>query len=190
MERRHFMAMTGLTLTAVAHQWLLDPARVAASVLGKRVDHAVVADLERVADARRRLDDALGGGSLLPATREDLRLVVALLKNSSYTQEVGQRLHAVAAEFARIAGWLAFDTNRPALAQRYFLAGLRSAHVSGDRALGASILGCMSVQAAFSENPRDAVVLTEFALHGARELTPRGRGDDVCPAGPRRRLRW
>ncbi|MGH3907746.1 MAG: hypothetical protein ACRDTE_26740, partial [Pseudonocardiaceae bacterium] len=36
MERRHFMAMTGLTLTAVAHQWLLDPARVAASVLGKR----------------------------------------------------------------------------------------------------------------------------------------------------------
>ncbi|MGH3921891.1 MAG: hypothetical protein ACRDTT_03270, partial [Pseudonocardiaceae bacterium] len=75
MERRHFMAMTGLTLTAVAHQWLFDPARVAASVLGKRVDHAVVDDLERVAEARRRLDDALGGGSLLPATREDLRLV-------------------------------------------------------------------------------------------------------------------
>ncbi|MGH3921488.1 MAG: hypothetical protein ACRDTT_01205 [Pseudonocardiaceae bacterium] len=24
MERRHFMAMTGLTLTAVAHQWLFD----------------------------------------------------------------------------------------------------------------------------------------------------------------------
>ncbi|MGH3904601.1 MAG: hypothetical protein ACRDTE_10475, partial [Pseudonocardiaceae bacterium] len=141
-------------------------------VLGKRVDHAVVDDLERVADARRRLDDALGGGSLLPATREDLRLVVALLKNSSYTQEVGRRLHAVAAEFARIAGWLAFDTNQPALAQRYFMAALRSAHVSGDRALGASILSCMSVQAAFSDSPRDAVVLTESALNGARELTP------------------
>jgi hypothetical protein len=172
MERRHFMAMTGLTLTAVAHQWLLDPARVAASVLGKRVDHAVVDDLERVADARRRLDDALGGGSLLPSTREDLRLVVALLRNSSYTEEVGRRLYAVAAEFGRLAGWLAFETNQPALAQRYFLAALRAAHVSGDRAVGANVLGHMSVQAKFSDTPQDAVLLAESALNGARELTP------------------
>ncbi len=172
MERRHFMAMTGLTPTAVAHQWLLDPARVAASVLGTRIDHTVVDDLERVAQARRHLDDALGGGSLLPATREDLRLVVALLKNSSYNDDVGQRLHAVAAEFARLTGWLAFETNQPALAQRYFLAALRAAHTSGDRAIGANILGYMSVQAAFSDKPSDAVVLTEFALNGARKLTP------------------
>ena len=170
MERRHFMAMTGLVLTAVAHQWLLDPSRVAASVLGKRVDHAVVDDLERMAEARRRLDDALGGGSLLPATREDMRLIVALLKNSSYTEEVGRRLYAVAAEFGRIAGWLAFETNQPALAQRYFMAALRSAHVSGDRAVGANVLGYMSIRAAFSDTPKDAVVLTESALNGAREL--------------------
>ncbi|MGH3797155.1 MAG: hypothetical protein ACRDSP_19965 [Pseudonocardiaceae bacterium] len=172
MERRHFMAMTGLTLTAVAHQWLFDPARVAASVLGSRADHAVVDDLERVAEARRRLDDALGGGSLLPAVREDLRLVVALLNNSSYTEEVGRRLYAVAAEFGRLAGWLAYDSNEPALAQRYFLAALRAAHLSGDRAIGANILGFMSIQAAFSDNPRDGVVLAESALNSARELTP------------------
>jgi hypothetical protein len=172
MERRHFMAMTGLSLTAVAHQWLLDPARVAASVLGTRTDHAVVDDLERVAEARRRLDDALGGGSLLPGVREDLRLVVALLKNSSYTEDVGQRLHAVAAEFARLAGWLAYDTGQPALAQRYFMAALRSAHVSGDRGVGANILGFMSVQAVNSDSPRDAVVLAESGLNGARGFTP------------------
>jgi hypothetical protein len=172
MERRHFMAMTGLTLTAVAHQWLFDPARVAASVLGKRVDHAVVDDLERVVEARRRLDDALGGGSLLPSTREDLRLVVALLRNSAYTEEVGKRLYAVAAEFGRLAGWLACETNQQALAQRYFMAALRAAHLSGDRALGANILGFMSTQAVRSHSPKDAVVLTESALSGAHELTP------------------
>jgi len=176
MERRHFLAMTGLTLTAVAHQWLLDPTRVAASVLGKRVDHPVVDDLERVAKARRRLDDTLGGGSLLPATREDLRLVVALLKNSSYTEEVGKRLYAVAAEFGRLAGWLAFETNQPALAQRYFMAALRAAHASTDRAIGANILGFMSIQAANSSSPRDAVLLSESALQGARELTPAVEG--------------
>jgi hypothetical protein len=184
MERRHFMAMTGLTLTAVAHQWLFDPARVAASVLGKRVDHAVVDDLERVVEVRRRLDDALGGGSLLPATREDLRLVVALLKNSSYTEDVGRRLYAVAAEFSRLAGWLAFDTNQHALAQRYFMAALRAAHVSGDRGIGANILGFMSTQAVRSGNPRDAVVLTESALSGTRELTP------LVEASIHARLAW
>lgn len=172
MERREFLALTGLTLTSVAHQWLFDPARVAASVLGKRVDDAVVDDLQRVAHARRRLDDALGGGTLLPSVREDLRLVVALLRNASYSQKVGQRLYGVAAEFARLAGWLACDCNTPALAQRYFAAGLRAAHLSGDRAVGANILGFMSVQAGRSLHPADAVALAESGLMAEGQLTP------------------
>jgi len=172
MERRHFIALTGLTLTAVAHQWLFDPARVAASVLGKRVDHALVDDLERVVEARRRMDDALGGGTLLPAIREDLRLVVTMLDNAAYTEEVGKRLHAVAAEFGRLAGWLAYDSEQPAIAQRYFLSALRAAHTSGDRAIGANILGFMSIQATRSPKPTDAVILAESALKAERELTP------------------
>lgn len=172
MERRHFLALTGLPLTAVAHQWPFDPARVSASVLGKRVDHALVDDLERVVQARRRMDDALGGGTLLPAVREDLRLVVAMLGNAAYTEDVGKRLHAVAAEFGRFAGWLAYDSVQPAVAQRYFLAALRAAHVSGDRAIGANVLSSMSVQARQSNNPADAVTLIESALRAERELTP------------------
>jgi tetratricopeptide (TPR) repeat protein len=171
MERRFFMALTGLPLTAVAQQWLLDPARVAASVLGMRVDHAVVDDLERVADVRRRLDDAVSGPDLLSATLGDLRLVLALLRNCAYTEDVGQRLYALAAEFSRIAGWLAFQSQQHAQAQRYFLAALRAAHLSGDRAMGANVLGFMSIQAAFSAAPKDAVLLAESALNGARELT-------------------
>ncbi|MCA1704822.1 MAG: hypothetical protein LC808_16775 [Actinobacteria bacterium] len=50
MERRQFMAMTGLTRTSVAHQWLFDPAHVAASVLGKWADHARAGRSERVVD--------------------------------------------------------------------------------------------------------------------------------------------
>ncbi len=38
VERRHFLALTGLTLTAVAHQWLFDPARVAASAAVREFD--------------------------------------------------------------------------------------------------------------------------------------------------------
>jgi hypothetical protein len=171
MDRRHFAVLTGTGLTVFAHDWLLDPARVAASVQGKRVDHAVVDDLERVAGARRRLNDAIGGGTVFPAVREDLRLVTEMLDNASYTEAVGKRLYGVAAEFARLAGWLAYDSNQEALAQRYFMAGLRAAHSSGDRALGANILGFMSIQARYRD-PRDAVRMAESALSQAKDLTP------------------
>ncbi|MGH3996702.1 MAG: hypothetical protein ACRDTJ_04485, partial [Pseudonocardiaceae bacterium] len=171
MDRRHFVILTGTGLTAFAHDWMLDPARVAAAVAGTRVDHAVADDLERVADARRRLDDVIGGDTVLRTVREDLRLVTEILDNARYTDEVGSRLYAVAAEFARIAGLRAFDNNDHALAQRYYIAGLRAAHSSSDRAIGANILTCMCRQA-MDHDPRDGVRLAESALAGAKDLTP------------------
>ncbi len=172
MDRRHFVVLTGTGLTTFAHDWMFDPQRVAASVQGTRVDHTVVDDLERVADARRRLDDVLGGDTVFRAVREDLRLVTEILDNARYTDEVGQRLYAMAAEFSRIAGLRAYDNNDQALAQRYFIAGLRAAHSSGDRAVGANILSFMSNQARYRGDPRDAVRLAESALAGAKDLTP------------------
>jgi hypothetical protein len=171
MDRRHFVVMTGAALTAFIDDWLVDPEKVAASIQGKRIDDTVVDDLERVAAAQRRLNDALGGGTVFRAVREELRLVTGMLNNANYTEKTGRRLYAVAAEFARLAGWLAFDSNYEALAQRYFMAGLRAAHSSGDRALGANILSFMSIQARYHD-PRDAVRMTEAALSRTNDLTP------------------
>jgi tetratricopeptide (TPR) repeat protein len=172
MQRRHFFALTGLSLTTVAYQWLRDPGRVVASLAGSRVDQALVDDFDLLTEARRRMDDTIGGGNLLTSVREDLRLVLALLNNAAYTEDIGRRLHAVAAELGRLAGWLAYDTNQHAAAQRYWLAALRSAHLSGDRALGANILRCMSEQAVSVGNPRDAFALAEAALDTEQALTP------------------
>jgi hypothetical protein len=171
-QRRYFCALTGLSLTAVAYQWLRDPGRVVACLAGKRVDHALVDDFDLVAEVRRRLDDAIDGDRLLVSVREDLRLVLALLDNAAYTEDVGRRLHAVAAELGRLAGWFAFDTNQHAAAQRYWMAALRCAHLSGDRALGANILSSMSMQAARVGSPRDAFALAEAALDMEQALTP------------------
>lgn len=172
VDRRRFLALTGMTLTSAAHEWLFDPERVAASLHGKRVGHVVVDDLERVVETKRHMDDAIGGGTLLPSVREDLRLVVSMLRNGAYPDAVGRRLYGVAAEMGRLAGWLAYDCEQHALAQRLWLAALRAAHSSGDRALGANVLGFMSDQAALSERPRDAVLLAESALSQERHLTP------------------
>jgi hypothetical protein len=172
VERRVFVASSGATLTAVALQWLFDPDRVSAALRGDRVTDAVVDDLAQVAGGLRRADDKMGGGKLLPTIRENLRLVVDLLKNNSYTDTVGKRLYALAAELGRLAGWVAYDGGDEALAQRYWMAALRNAHVSGDRGIGANILACMSVAAAYSSNPRDAVDLSRSGLQFESELTP------------------
>lgn len=101
----------------------------------------MIDDLERVVETKQHMDDAIGGGTLLPSVQEDLRLVVLMLRNAAYTEEVGRRLHGVAAEMGRLAGWLAYDSDQHALAQRFWLAALRAAHSSGDRAMGANVLG-------------------------------------------------
>ncbi|MGH3902663.1 MAG: hypothetical protein ACRDTE_00430 [Pseudonocardiaceae bacterium] len=175
MDRRHFVVLTGTGLTAFAHDWLLDPERVAAAVRGQRVDQVVVEDLERLAEGRRRLDDRFGGGMVFRAVREDLRMVTEMLDNSSYTEDIGHRLYAAAAELARIAGSRALDDDDQATAQRFFVVGLRAAHTSTDRALGANILAHMSKQAR-DHDPRDAVRLAESALAGAKDLTPAMQG--------------
>lgn len=172
VDRRYFLAVTGLSLTASAHQWLLDPARVAASVQGKRVDAKLLTDIERVVEARRGMDDAMGGGGLIRVLREDLRIVTQLLSNSSYTEELGRRLHVAAAELCRLAGYQAVKAGQDALAQRYYAAALRSAHAAGDRPLGANVLAFMAFHSISSGDPRDAVIMVDSALQGGGQLTP------------------
>jgi tetratricopeptide (TPR) repeat protein len=172
MERRQFIALSGAPLTAVALRWLLDPGRVAACLRGDRVTDALLNDFTQVTDGLRRMDDKIGGGKLLPTVREQLRLAVELLKNGSYTEAVGKRLHAQAAELGRLAGWVIYDGGNEALAQRYLMVALRNAHVSGDRAIGANILAFLSIPAAHSSNPQDAVDLARSGLQAASTLTP------------------
>lgn len=128
------------------NSWVFDPVRVPASAQDQQIDHAVVENMEQLARSQRRLSAALGEMMSAPV-RASLRLVVTLLQNYRYPQDVGRRLYALAVEFGRLAGWLAFDSDQPALAQRYLLAALRAAQVSGDCAAGADILGFLTVVA-------------------------------------------
>ncbi len=173
MDRRYFHAITGVSLTALAHQWLLDPTRVAASVRGKRVGIQLVADIERVVDACRGMDDAIGGGGLIRALREDLRLVTELLSNSSYTEQLGARLHVAAAELARLTGYQSVKAGQNAAAQRYYAVALRSAHAADDRAVGANVLAFMAFHSISFGDPRGAVVMIDSALRGGGQFTPK-----------------
>ncbi|MCK9893374.1 hypothetical protein [Frankia sp. AgB32] len=169
IDRREFSALTGLTLVAAAHEWLVaDPARIAAALNGRRADTSVIADLTTTTDALRRLDDKLGGQAVHNMIVEQLRLVVRVLKNASYTETDGQALHGIAAELARMAGWTSYDSGQNDTAQRFYLVGLRAAHQADSPSIAANILRCMAHQARSTGDPKTAISLLRSARTGAR----------------------
>ena len=174
MERRNLLVLLGAAATSTAHEWLI--ARSAPDMnrpAGRPVPPGVVDHLDEIAAHLRRMDDQLGGGSLLALVRQQVRSVINLLDERRYTETVGKRLHTTLAELLRLAGWLSFDTGQHAGAQRYWAAGLHAAHAAGDRALGANILGFLSCQAKDLGHVRDAITLAETALAGYPGATPR-----------------
>jgi tetratricopeptide (TPR) repeat protein len=166
-SRRAALAISGMALTAAAHHWMVDTERLRFVAGGRRVDDAIVDDLDRIVAAKRRVDDALGGGMLYRSVAEEFSFVVDLLETTTYSERIGQRLYAAAAELARLAGWACFDNKQEGLAQRYFLAALRAAHLSGNKALGSHILGFIGVQSTLSGNADDAVTIFQSSLEGA-----------------------
>lgn len=174
MERREFLTQSGLVLAGVANPWLLDPvSKVTDSAAGRRVGPSTVDDIERITAARRRMDDAIGGGTLLAAVREDLKVTVTLLGKASYSSATGTALLSAAAEQYRLASWLAFDTGQHGQAQHYTQLGLKAAHAAQDRQVGANILGFAAIQASVRGDGAAAEALARTGLAGGRgQLTP------------------
>jgi hypothetical protein len=182
LGRRDFLTLSGAALAGLGHEWLVaEPARLAVAMKGKRVDAALVTDLHAGVDLVRRLDDKLGGEAVYGVATEQLRLVVGLLQNNSYSQAEGRNLYAVAAELARLAGWACYDASRPGAAQRLWLVGLQAAHEAHAPGLGANILRCMADRELTTGDPHTAVELLRSARAGARgDLTSTERAVVAC----------
>jgi hypothetical protein len=116
----------------------------------------------------RKMDDVAGGGTVLSPAQHEFGWVAGLLDGASYDEPTGRKLHSALAELGQLAGWGAYDSGQPGLAQRYYIAALRAAHTINDRPLGAHILGFMAYQATREARPAEAVTLIETALTGVR----------------------
>lgn len=174
MDRRHFTLLTGTTLTASLWAWLTaDPAAAGQITHARRIGETAVAHVEDRVRQLRHADDTDGGGQLLTETAAAIELVIRLLKDRSYTDAHGCRLHAAAADLARMHAWADFDINDQC-ADGVFHAALRSAHASGDPVLGSHILAFWSIAANNTDRPADAEAMAAAALAAARgRTTPR-----------------
>nr|WP_153426544.1 helix-turn-helix transcriptional regulator [Streptomyces alkaliphilus] len=174
MDRRRFTQLTGTALTASLWGWLLaDPAAAGQITSARRLGENAIGHIEDRVRRLRRADDLDGGGHLLTETASTLELVVQLLRDRSYTDAHGARLHAAAADLARIHAWATFDVHDHC-DDHAFRAALHSAHASGDTVLGSHVLAFWSIAANNTDRAADAEAMAGAALSAARgRTTPR-----------------
>ncbi|WP_454859605.1 helix-turn-helix domain-containing protein [Promicromonospora soli] len=174
VDRREFLTLSAGAAVGIAHDWLtIEAPRVASAAGGGRIDGGLAASLEQRLPALRRIDHTLGGLRARPLVDAELRLVNDVLANSTYSDAVGRRLFAVAAELCQVAGWASCDARQHGTAERYWTAGIRAAHLAGDPGIGANILKSMSLQRAEAGQHAQAIALAEAALEGVRDTDDR-----------------
>ncbi|MFF2026731.1 XRE family transcriptional regulator [Streptomyces sp. NPDC058171] len=174
LHRRHFVQLTGGALTTSLWTWLTaDPAAAGQLAHGKRLGAAAVGHIEDRVRRLRRADDEDGGGQVLTETALSLRMTIQLLKDRTYTNAHGARLHAAAADLTRMHAWAAFDLHGTC-DDATFQAALQATHAASDPVLGAHVLAFWSIAASSVDRAADAETMTTAALAAARgRTTPR-----------------
>lgn len=161
-------------LVEPSRDWLI--ARVDEAVTATGTGRVGAADVDAVLATTRalvELDRRWGSGHVRPLVTHYLNGVVGGLLNGSYRDAVGRRLFAAAARLCELAGYMAVDTGRPGLAQRYYIQALRLSQAAGDRNFGGYVLAAgMSHLAAQLGSAREVIQLARAAQEGTRGRTP------------------
>ncbi len=179
MDRRFFLAVSGATLTAPAWAYA-DQLATRGGSFAALVDDRRTMTVTATTAAMRNLGNAEGGyEDNLRLVHHHLTYVAKLLRQTRFTTAaVANRLLAEWAQISQVAGWLAHDTGKHGLSQRYLTSGLHAAHTAGDRSVGVYLLACMSTCAVsrgrladgidLGRAARDAVELANAACEAAR----------------------
>ncbi|MET9661554.1 helix-turn-helix transcriptional regulator [Streptomyces sp. NPDC006510] len=158
-------AISGTALTTLASTWATTDAwlGVTERTQGKSVGEDLVALLEETS-ARLTSLATQERQHTAPLIDAHLTTVTDLIADGCYSPALGLRLHALAASLSQTAAWHRFDQGLHGEAGRFWIAGLHSAHASGDHDMGAALLSDLAYQASWREDPRTAARILERAL--------------------------
>jgi transcriptional regulator with XRE-family HTH domain len=157
-------------------RWLLasDPSAQRRRDAGRPVSPGDVVRLSSMRQYLKAIDNAHGGGAVLPMADWYVRCEVIPLLNESHGDPDSRTLIDVVAQFQHDVGWMAYDVGQQPLATQYFHSALRLAHASGNRLLGARILAAMSHQAIYLKHLQQAIEFAQAARNITRQVaTPR-----------------
>lgn len=168
VERRDFLR--GATFSSAAMlvpgmDFVVQPQDRSVSSTGQR--RVRMADVELIRDMcthALEMDAKHGGGRVRASLVAFLDSEVSELLRGTYNEEVGRALMAATAEATYLTGWMAFDTGRHPMAQRYYTQALRFAQAAGDKSLGSEIISYMSYLAQDAGSYADAVRLARAGI--------------------------
>ena len=176
VDRRSFVAASSGALAGLVGRWraALVSGEGLTAAGSRQVPAALIGHIDDRLDHLRHLDDGLGSGVIASHARNELVLLVHLLRTGAYADAAGQRLYALAAEASRQAAWALFDQNQHRAARRYFETALRASATAADPVTGAYAMSFMAIQCYSTGQPSDAVSLLEAAQSAvAGKSTPR-----------------
>ncbi|MBB5936240.1 transcriptional regulator [Streptomyces zagrosensis] len=156
-------------LVQPSRDWLIaEPDRSVAVEGVPAVGLADVAAVRATTAAFADLDHGFGSGHMRPVVVRYLDSVVSVLLAGPYREATGRELLTTIARLTELAAYMAVDTGRLGLAQRYYVQALRLAQAGGDRAFGGYVLASgMSHVALLLGNPSETVQLAKVAREGA-----------------------
>jgi tetratricopeptide (TPR) repeat protein len=169
MNRRNFLLGTAFSAAAFSEPALFaltaPPLISTARVGGQRIGATEVEAITATVEHFRRLGNRLGGGLI----REQVVRFVHGEANSalhgSYTEQTGRELFSAVAQATRLAGSMAAEVGRHALAQRYYIQAVNLALHVDDRLYAAEVLTHMSRLAVQISQGAE---IGQDALHHAR----------------------
>lgn len=163
-------AVTGQALVDPLTRWLSVGAvgLPESATTARRIGLTEVEGVEQATKQFAAVDANVGGALSREAAVGQLKYAVDLLRYSSYSDPVGNRLLASAAGLSGLVGWMCFDSGMSGPAQRYLTYGLQAAKESTDPQaplLAVRILGDMGQMMRRTGHPTTATRLTELALN-------------------------
>ncbi|MGQ0773728.1 MAG: hypothetical protein ACT4NY_04810 [Pseudonocardiales bacterium] len=148
MHRRKLLLGSVFSVAAFAEPMvcalIVPPAQGAARTAGQRVGLADVQVLTEQVDHLARLGLQFGSGRVRTQVVVLLNREANTLLHGSYSEKTGKALLSGVAQATRLAGYMAADVGRDALAQRYHIQALDLAMRAGDRLYAAFVLATMS----------------------------------------------
>ncbi|MGH3943290.1 MAG: hypothetical protein ACRDTG_32635 [Pseudonocardiaceae bacterium] len=148
MRRRKLLLGSVFSVAAFAEPMvgalLVPPAQGTARAAGQRVGMADVQVLTEQINHLNKLGQEFGSGRVREQVVVLLNREANTLLHGSYSERTGKALLCGIAQATRLAGFMAGDVGRDALAQRYYIQALDLAMRAGDRLYAAFVLATMS----------------------------------------------
>ncbi|WP_341718855.1 helix-turn-helix transcriptional regulator [Micromonospora sp. FIMYZ51] len=150
-------------LNAACLDWLFGNATMDLPGEGKAVTPHDVDEIRAMTSTFDGLDRKFGGEHCRTMAVRYLRNRVLPQVRAPKPEKVGREIFNATAVLCELIGWMAYDTSRHSLAQRYFTQALRFAEAAGDRAYAAYVLTSMADQALYLGRPDQALRLAQVA---------------------------